>query len=165
MATPHFYIKPPFSGLFPFLAKFWYLPSKKKWLKGGFQSWKVTHCPFSNLLHIGHIAGGSVIWPMCNILHIVIKRKVILWCGWVFTAHLKLIKPHICWQDVSYWWMGGVHPTSQPNHFYFNFILFVLIGHMLTLILIDVQYLQNVGFSFEKVHMVKMTPFQVPTTI
>ena len=61
--------------------------------------------------------------------------------------------------------MGGVHPTSQPNHFYFNFILFVLTGHMVTLILIDVQYLQNVGFSFEKVHMVKMTPFQVPTTI
>ena len=36
---------------------------------------------------------------------------------------------------------------------------------MLVLILLDVQYLQNAGFSFEKVQTVKITPPQVPTTI
>ena len=35
---------------------------------------------------------------------------------------------------------------------------------MLILILINVQYLQKVTFSFKKVEMVKFTPFQIPTT-
>ena len=36
-------------------------------------------------------------------------------------------------------------------------MLFVYTGHMLILILINVQYLQNVAFSFKKVQMVKIT--------
>ena len=35
---------------------------------------------------------------------------------------------------------------------------------MLILILIDVQYLQNVFLVLEKVWLVKVTPSQVPTT-
>ena len=35
---------------------------------------------------------------------------------------------------------------------------------MLILILIEVQYLQNVAFSFKKVRMVKFIPPQIPTT-
>ena len=35
---------------------------------------------------------------------------------------------------------------------------------MLILILIKVQYLQNVAFSFEKVQVVKIIPCEIPTT-
>ena len=42
--------------------------------------------------------------------------------------------------------------------------LFVDTGYA-NLILIDVQYLQNVVFGFEKVQMRKITPRQIPTSL
>ena len=93
---------------------------------------------FSTLLHIGHITSGSGIWPTCNIptlFHIGIKRDhIVMWGGrgkgGGVLAPLKLTKLHTCWQVFRTGGMRGIPPaTSQPKHFYFNFILFVHTGH------------------------------------
>ena len=74
------------------------LKSGKKWF------W-INNCDghFSTLLHIAHMTGGSLIWPMHNnqtptLLHICTKTEVILWGRWIFPAHWKLIKLHTSWQ-------------------------------------------------------------------
>ena len=94
-------------------------------------------------LHIGHITGGSVIWSMCNIptlLHIDIKREVILWCGWLYLAHSKLIKLCKCWQSLPTGRMGRVPPPADPTIFILT--LYSLCTQvMLIFILINVQYL------------------------
>ena len=92
--------------------------------------------PFSNLLRIGHMTGGSVILPMCNnptLLQIATKTEAISQCGWLFLAHLKLIEFHICWQVFSNRWGWAplparnlltprsrkIPPVDSPNKFLF----------------------------------------------
>ena len=75
---------------------------QKPWHK---MIWKNNDDPFSTLLCIGHKTGGPVIWHMCKIptlLHKGKKTEVILWCGWLFLALLKLIKLYV----------GRVFPTG-----------------------------------------------------
>ena len=47
-------------------------------------------------------------------------------------------------------------------HIHFNFIFFLHTGHG-NYDLIDIQYLENVAFSFKKVQIVKVTPLQIST--
>ena len=57
----------------------------------------------------------------------------------------------------------SLHPRLNSNHeAWSSFSLYTQV--MLILILIDVQYLQNVVFTLEKVQMVKFTLPQIPTT-
>ena len=72
-------------------------------LEKGTKSGKI-YCngPFSTLIHIGHVTGGSVRWPMCNIptlLQIQTKKQRMHWVmvlvqsiqkHFPFKAHLNL---------------------------------------------------------------------------
>ena len=107
--------------------------------------------PFSTLLHIGHITGGSVIWPMCNMTHYTPHRckkrgHVVMWV--VFLAHLKLIKPHSFWQGFPTWeWWESPSPVNPTIFILTSYSLYTQV--VLILILINVQYWQNVAFNFE----------------
>ena len=71
---------------------------------------------FSTLLGIGHMTVGSVIWPICNIATLLYKckKQVILWCGWLFLALLKLINLRTCWQGFLNRWGCGSLPLPSP---------------------------------------------------
>ena len=65
------------------------------YLKSGTKSFLINsqYGPFSPPLHIGHITGGSVIWPVCNIpklLHIGTKTgHNVIWVA--FFSSFKVI--------------------------------------------------------------------------
>ena len=89
-------------------------------LKSGTKWFGLNNCdgPFSTLLCISHMTGGSVIWPLCNISHPApqrIKRQVILWCGWLFLAIFKLVKLHTCWWGLPFWWGWEECPWLPKN--------------------------------------------------
>ena len=84
-----------------FLADMNNLSLKDYCLKSDTKRFRINNCdcPFSTLLHIGNMTGGSVIWPMPNMPTLLqkskrVQKQVILWCGWLFLVHLKLIKLH-----------------------------------------------------------------------
>ena len=76
--------------------------------------------PFSILLRIGHMTGGSVIWPIWPLLHKG-KKQVILRCGWFFLALLKLIKLHTCLQGFPNTWGWEEYPPPPNIIFPFKF--------------------------------------------
>ena len=83
---------------------------------------------------------------MCNIPTLLPKGKkqLILGYGWLFPVLLKSIKLHTRWQGFPYWWRWGESP-HQPIT---SYSLYTQVKPIL--ILINVQYLQNVVFGLEK---------------